>query len=347
MPDGGERIRFHRRQAIRNLSSGLGTERTATLDTDYDVVIAGGGIAGLTAGAVSARLGRKTLILIGDMLGGNLLSIERIEGYPGFPDGVAGYELCPAAQEQAAEAGAELSMTTLEGIEALPDGWRVAGAERSYDARAVILATGTALKALGVPGEARLVGKGVSHCASCDAPLLRGRPVAVVGGGDSALQEALTLAEAASKVVILHRGDALSAQATYRERVAAHPGIDVRLNAEVEEILGGDTVTGARVRDTASGATDDFEADGVFIYIGLRPNTAFLDGRLGLDPSGAIPTDGAMRTELPGVFAAGTVRAGAAGRAVASAGDGTAAAIAADAYLSDGAWRDATGGSDD
>ena len=311
------------------------------MDTDYDVVIAGGGIAGLTAGAVSARLGRKTLILIGDMLGGNLLSIERIEGYPGFPDGVAGYELCPAAQEQAAEAGAELSMTTLEGIEALPDGWRVAGAERSYDARAVILATGTALKALGVPGEARLVGKGVSHCASCDAPLLRGRPVAVVGGGDSALQEALTLAEAASKVVILHRGDALSAQATYRERVAAHPGIDVRLNAEVEEILGGDTVTGARVRDTASGATDDFEADGVFIYIGMAPNTAFLEGSEGgpaLDAGGHLAVEGRLRTSVAGVLAAGMVRAGAAGRAAASAGDGVVAAMAAHDYLAGGAW---------
>lgn len=200
------------------------------------------------------------------------------------------------------------------------------------------MATGTALKELGVPGEARLRGKGVSHCASCDAPLLRGSVVAVVGGGDSALQEALTLAEAASKVVILQRGDALSAQATFRDRVTGHPWIDIRYNASVEEILGADGVTGVRFRDTASGATDDLEAAGVFIYIGLQPNMAFLDGRPDLDPSGGISTDGKMRTGLTGVFAAGTVRSASPGRAVAAAGDGTAAAIAADDYLSHGGW---------
>ncbi len=310
------------------------------MDSDFDVVIAGGGIAGLTAGTVSARLGRKTLVLVGDMLGGNLLSIERIEGYPGFPDGVAGYELCPAAQGQAAEAGAEFAMTALDTLERRGEGWRIETRDGGYTARALIVATGAALKTLNVPGEETLRGKGVSHCASCDAPLMRDRVVAVVGGGDSALQEALTLAEAASRVVILQREDALSAQASYRERVAAHPRIEVRLNTEVQEILGADVVTGVRVRDTASGVADDLEAEGVFVYIGLRPNTAFLDGRAGLDPSGGIPTDGAMRTRLPGVFAAGTVRSGTPGRAVSSAGDGTAAAIAADAYLSDGAWPD-------
>lgn len=310
------------------------------MGSDHEVVIAGGGIAGLTAGTVSARLGRKTLILIGDMLGGNLLSIEKIEGYPGFPDGIAGYELCPTVQAQAAEAGAEFSMTALDALDPAPDGWRISSAGQDHAAGAVILATGTSLMELGVPGESRLVGKGVSHCASCDAPLLRDRMVAVVGGGDSAFQEALTLAEFASKVVILVRGKAFSAQATFRDRVVVHPRIDIRTNVSVEEILGDDTVAGVRFRDAASGTSDELEAAGVFIYIGLRPNTAFLNGRADVISASGIRTDGRMRSMLTGVFAAGTVRSGSAGRAVASAGDGTAAAISADDFLTHGTWRD-------
>ncbi len=337
---GGDGIWFHRRLSVRSLRRRANDdrERTAPLDNDFDVVIAGGGIAGLTAATVAARLGRKTLVLTGEVLGGNLLSIERIEGYPGFPDGVAGYELCPAAQAQAAEAGAAFAMTALDRLERRDDDWRIETRDGGYIARAVILATGSALKELGVPGEARLQGKGVSHCASCDAPLLGDRIVAVVGGGDSALQEALTLAEAASKVVILVRGDGLSAQASFQSRIAAHPAIEVRLNVTIEEILGDEVVSGARLRDTVSGVTEDLEAAGVFVYVGLGPNTAFLDGTLGLDSAGAIPIDTAMRTRLAGVFAAGSVRAASPGRAVSSAGDGTAAAVAADEYLSDGAW---------
>jgi len=161
---------------------------------DYDVVIAGGGIAGLTAGLLSARAGRKTRVLTGQTLGGHLLSIERIDGYPGFPDGIPGYELCPMVQEQAAAAGAEFSATEATGLRAHEGRWRVTTGEGDLVARAVVIATGTTSKSLGVPGEAELRGKGVSHCASCDGPLLRTRVVGVVGGGDSALQEALTLA---------------------------------------------------------------------------------------------------------------------------------------------------------
>ncbi len=304
------------------------------MDRHYDIVVAGGGIAGLTAGMVAARLGRSTMVLTGDILGGHLLSIEKIEGFPGFPDGVAGYDLCPITQGQATEAGAEFAMTEISAIEADEDGWRLTTRDGDYGARAVIIATGTTLKELGISGEERLRGKGVSHCASCDAPLLRDKPVAVIGGGDSAMQEALTLADFASKVTILHRGEALSGEAGFRERVTAHPKIDLRFNVTVEEILGEGTVTGLRLRPT-----DELEADGVFVYVGLRPNSAFLGGQLDLDPSGLIPVDGTGRTALMGVFAAGTVRVGAAGRAVAAAGDGTVAAIAADRYISDGAWR--------
>ena len=306
----------------------------------FDIIVAGGGIAGLTAGHAAAAAGLKTLVLIGDLLGGHLLSIESIEGWPGHPGGIAGYALCPAVQAEAAAAGAEFAMTEITGLQPDGAGWRVRTGDGEHGARAVIVATGTALRALGVPGEERLRGKGVSHCASCDAPLLRGKPVAVIGGGDSALQEALTLAAAASKVIVMTHGGALRAQPTFRQRAEAHPAIAFRFNNVVEEILGDEVVTGVRVRDKAGGGADDMAVDGVFVYIGLRPNTAFLDGLPVRDAAGHIPVDDAMRSTMPGLLAAGTVRADAAGRAAASAGDGRTAADAARRYLADGVWRD-------
>lgn len=304
-----------------------------------DVVIAGGGIAGLSAGLACARLGHKTLVLSGDILGGQLLSIAKVDGYPGFPEGIPGYELCPITQEQADAAGAEFAATELTSLAEEDRRWRIASAEgEDYLARAVILATGAGLKELGIPGEARLRGHGVSHCASCDAPLMRERTVAVVGGGDSAAQEALTLAEFAARVVILHRGPALTAQRAYRDQVTAHNRIEICCNTTVEEVLGDGSVVGLRTRETATGASADMDASGVFIYIGLQPNTGFLAGRIALDPSGRIATDRAMRTGLKGICAAGAVRAGWLGRAVISAGEGAAAAIAVDEYLRSDRW---------
>ena len=309
------------------------------MSSAFDIVVAGGGIAGLTAGLTAARLGRKTLVLTGDVLGGQLLSINKIDGYPGFPDGIPGYDLCPMAQEQAAAAGAEFAMTEVAALGPEGDGWHIATASgEEHEARAVIIATGTALKKLGVPGEERLFGKGVSHCASCDAPIMKGRVVAVVGGGDSAAQEALTLAEFAARVVIVHRGGALSAQAAYRDAATGHPKIELSFNTVVEEILGEASVAGVRLRDTGSGRVRDMDLAGVFAYIGMAPNTDFLAKRLRLDAEGRIATDGALRTGLPGVLAAGSVRSGWHGRAVMSAGDGAAAAISADQCLGSGAW---------
>jgi thioredoxin reductase (NADPH) len=309
----------------------------STLDQEFDLVVVGAGIAGLTAALASARLGRKTLVLTGDVLGGLLLSIDKVEGFPGFADGIPGYDLCPMVQEQAVGAGAEFATTCVDALERRDDRWCIVSGNDRLLARSLILATGSTLKELGVPGETRLRGKGVSQCASCDAPLVRNRPVAVVGGGDSALQEALTLAETSSRVTVLVRGDKLSAQQAYRNRVAEQPKIEIRHNVVVEEILGADKVSGIRVRDAARGAIE-LEVAALFVYIGLQPNTAFLNGQIRLDPSGRIPVDGRMRTELRGVFAAGIARSGSAGRAAASAGDGTAAAIAADQYLAGGDW---------
>jgi thioredoxin reductase (NADPH) len=306
---------------------------------EYDVVIAGGGVAGLTAGLTSARAGRKTRVLTGSALGGHLLSIERIDGYPGFPDGVPGYDLCPIIQEQAVAAGAEFAASEATALHADDGQWRLTTREGEVRARAVVIATGTTLKALGVPGEERLRGQGVSHCASCDAPLLRGRVVGVVGGGDSALQEALTLAQHVSRVIILHRGTAFSAQTAYSERVRENPKIEVRFGAIVEEVIGNGGLTGVRTRTASEGSAEDLGLAGLFVYVGLAPATPWLERVLALDASGRIPVDDVMRSSLPGLFAAGTVRSGSPGRAASAAGDGATAAVGADRYMREGTWR--------
>ncbi len=306
------------------------------MDTDHDIVIAGGGIAGLTAGLQAARLGLSCLVLTGDIPGGHLLSINRIDGYPGFAEGVAGYDLCPGLQLEAADCGATFAAASLETLDVGEHAIAIATDKARHTGRAVILATGTSFQTLRVPGEDRFRGKGVSHCASCDAPLLRDRAVAVVGGGDSALQEALTLAECAERVVLVHRGAALGGQAAYRARIEAHPRIEVRLGTRLEEIRGDVAVSAVAFSD------GDLEVAGVFLYIGLVPNTGPVRGLVPLDESGRIQTGASMATGLKGVFAAGTVRAGAAGRAVAAAGEGATAAIEAAQYLKTGVWEGLT-----
>jgi thioredoxin reductase (NADPH) len=299
----------------------------------YDIVVAGGGVAGLTAGLTAARLGRRTLVLGGGIPGGLLLSIERIDGYPGFPDGIAGYELCPSLQEQADAAGAEVAALELEGLVRVNGGWQIATSDGAVEARAVIAATGARFRQLGVPGEERLQGRGISTCASCDGPLLGGATVVVVGGGDSALQEALTLAQTAQRVIVLHRGDELEAQASYCLRVNEEPTIEVRYGATVEEILGADRVEGVRVRNTAGGAVEELAVAAVFPFVGLEPNSGPFQEHVALDDRSAVRTDERLAASATGIFAAGVVRGGAAGRAAAATGEGASAAITADAYL--------------
>ena len=213
----------------------------------FDIVVAGGGIAGLSAALTAARLGRKTLVLAGDVLGGNLLGIEAVEGYPGYAEGIPGYELVPTAQGMAAEAGAEFEMLPVTGVANDSSLYRLETAEGPRTAKALIVATGAGPKKLGVAGEERFTGKGVSHCASCDGPMLRGATVAVVGGGDSAMQEALTLAKYVERVVLLCRDAALGGQATYRDRVQAEAKIELHTDMEVREIVGEQAVTAVRL----------------------------------------------------------------------------------------------------
>jgi thioredoxin reductase (NADPH) len=308
------------------------------VSTEVDILVAGGGLAGLTAGMHAARLGHRTTVIAGHIPGGQLLNIEKIEGLPGFPEGIAGYELCPMAQEQASAAGAHCIAGEVEAMTPGEAGWRVATTEGEYAARAVVLAAGADLKALGVPGEARLRGKGVGHCASCDAPLLKGKTIAVVGGGDSACQEGLVLAAHAAKVILLHRGPALTAQAVWRERVSARANIELRTRTLVVEILGESGVTGLRLRDAARDEASELAVDGVFVYIGLAPNTAAFGDTVERDARDAVLTDGRLRSSARGVFAAGSVRAGTSGQAAGAVGDGALAAFAAHEYLASGEW---------
>jgi thioredoxin reductase (NADPH) len=272
------------------------------------------------------------------MPGGHLVNAERIEDFPGFPDGVAGFDLGPSAQEQAEKQGAEFRMAEAQALEAADPYWLLTTSDGAFRAKAVIVAAGSHPKELGIPEESKLRGKGVSNCASCDGPLKRGQVVGVVGGGDSALQEALVLAKHASEVVLFHRGDAFSGQHILQQRVRNHQKIRVRYNTVVEEIVGDDEVTGVRVRDTVTGDESQVALSAVFVYVGLEPNTGFLKGVMRLDEAGRVPTDVWMRTELPGVFAAGDLRQDSGGQAITSAGDGAMAAIAAHRFIEGREW---------
>jgi thioredoxin reductase (NADPH) len=222
-------------------------------------------------------------------------------------------------------------LDTVEAIE--PGGTHhiVRGAGGSLRARAVIIAAGSALRPLGIGGEEKLIGRGVSHCAACDGPFFKGHEVCVVGGGDSALDEALLLTEHASRVTIIHRGERLDAQKALRDK--AHGKIEIALNTSVEEIVGEDAVTGVRLHDLKTGSTRVQAVKGVFVYVGLEPNTAFLRGVLALDAAGHIETDINMRTSVAGIFAAGDIRKHSVAQLAAVAGDGATAAISASRYL--------------
>jgi thioredoxin reductase (NADPH) len=300
---------------------------------DADLIVIGAGVAGLTAAMFAGRYGLKVVVVEQLGAGGQIINADRIDNLPGFPDGIAGHELGPLLHQQAEAAGAEFVLDTVERLEASGVEHIVHGASETLRASAIIVAAGSALRPLGVPGEERFLGKGVSHCASCDGALFAGLDVCVIGGGDSALDEALVLAEHASGVKLLHCGAELDAQQILRDRVAATGKIKLSFDTIVEEIVGKDAVTGVRLRDTKTGRTRLEACRGVFVYVGLEPNTAFVRGVLALDPAGHIETDINMSTSLAGVFAAGDIRAHSIAQLAAAAGDGATAAISAFRYL--------------
>jgi thioredoxin reductase (NADPH) len=306
---------------------------------DYDILVAGGGLAGLTAGLFAARHGRRTLVLEPSAPGGHLINVPRIEDFPGFPEGVPGFDLGPMVQEQAANEGAAFAMETVTAVEPDGDGWIVATEGDRYRAGAVILAMGTRLRELGVPGETRLYGKGVSHCASCDGPLYRGQTVGVVAEDEWAIQEALTLAEYASQVVVFHQSETPTGQQVFLDRLRDEPKLTSHPGTTLLEIVGEDGVTGVRVRDAANKQEITVDLNAVFVYAGLQPNTDLLRDLLPLDASGHVPMDAWMRTARPGLFAVGSIRSDAPGLALTASADGAVAAIAAHRYLADHIWN--------
>jgi thioredoxin reductase (NADPH) len=300
---------------------------------DYEIAVAGGGPAGLTAALFAARQGRSTVLLDPLGAGGAILNTERVEDFPGFPDGVPGFELGPRLQQQVIEAGGAFELREVKRIEPRGGDWTAVTDEGEVGAAAVVIATGSRPRKLGVPGAEALEGRGLSTCASCDGPLYRGRLVAVCGDGDSALLETLELVRHDVRVVLIHPEEALRGQETYARRVRESAHVEVRDRTVLEELLGDEQVDGICVRDLVTGDTSTLPVAAVFVNVGRLPNTELVHGVVTLDEHGRIPTDLWMRTEREGLFAAGDVRADAPGQAITAAGDGATAAMAAHRYL--------------
>lgn len=306
-----------------------------------DIAVIGGGLAGLTAGLFAARHGRSTLVFNSLLPGGQLLNISHVDDFPGFPDGISGFELCPAIQNQAMRWGAEFAGKEARALNQDSELWTVTDVDgEPHQARVVIVATGSSPRMLDIPGEAELVGRGVSQCASCDGPLYRDQIVGVVGGGDSAVQETLDLANSVAKVVLFHRGGELTAQAAYRDALNDLSNVEIRYNAIIEKVLGGDKVAGIIARDVATDSTHEIALAALFVYIGSTPNSTIVRGLVSLDADGRVVTDESMRTSARGLLAAGDVRRDSVSHAVTAAGDGATAATIAHRYLVSGVWTE-------
>lgn len=301
----------------------------------YDVIIIGSGPAGYTAGLYTSRAALKTLIVGGSMgWGGMLMNTTLVENYPGFRDGIQGPDLMEQMREQAERFGAELIYEDATALDLRGDVKTVTTDEATYQARAVIIATGSGYRTLDVPGEAEHLGHGVSYCATCDGFFFKGQPIMVVGGGDSAMQEATFLANFGSSVTLVHRRDEFRASKAMQAKAAADPRIQFKMNRVVASINGTDKVETVTLRDTVTGETETVEVGGLFIAAGHIPRTELVRDQLRLDELGNIWVDSPTTlTSLPGVFAAGDVTDGIYRQAVTSAGTGCKAAIDAERYL--------------
>jgi thioredoxin reductase (NADPH) len=298
------------------------------------VLIIGGGPAGLTAGLYTSRARLTTLLLEKSALGGQVIKTERIENYPGFVSSISGFELIHNLEEQARGFGLTITSAAAESITPLENRvLQVASSEGEFRTRSLIISTGSEPRLLGAPGEERLTGRGVSYCATCDGAFFRDKEVAVVGGGDAAIEEALFLSRLAKKVHIIHRRDQLRAIQILQERARAECRISFVWNTVVEEIIGDARVSGLRLKNLKDGTASTLTVDGVFIYVGLQPNTGWLAGLIPLTDDGLIVTNDLMETTLPGVFAAGDVRKKLLRQITTAVGDGATAAFAAEKYV--------------
>ena len=304
------------------------------MERSYQLIIIGGGPAGLSAGLYASRSKLDTLLIEKAGLGGQILNAEMVENYPGFPQGISGSELGALIAQQATKYGLPTVFAEVQGIEIRGGEKVVSTSEGQYLAKAVIIAGGSEYSKLGVPGEEGFTGRGVSYCAMCDGAFFRDQVVAVVGGGDVALNDALFLTRFATKVIVIHRRDQLRATRILQDRAFANPRIEFLWDTVVESITGDKLVGEIRLRNVKTGKGSNLVVSGIFVAVGLRPNTGYLKGLLKLDEEGFIPVNNQMETEVPGIFAAGDIRVGSIRQVVSAAGDGATAAIAAERFLS-------------
>jgi len=301
--------------------------------THAKVIIIGSGPAGLTAAVYAARANLAPIVFAGHMYGGQLMLTTEVENYPGFPDGIMGPELMEAFRAQAERFGSIIHNLDVTEVDFAQRPFVVRTAEETYTADTVIVATGASARWLGIPGEARLRGRGVSTCATCDGAFFRNKHIVVVGGGDSAMEEALFLTRFGSRVTVIHRRDGLRASKIMAERALNHEKIAFIWNTAVEEVIGEDATTALRLKNLADGSERVLEADALFIAIGHDPNTAIFQGQLELDAAGYIASENGVLTNLEGVFVAGDVYDVRYKQAITAAGMGCKAAMDAEKYL--------------
>jgi len=300
-----------------------------------NVIIIGSGPAGLTAAIYAARANLEPLVIAGMERGGQITLTDDLENYPGFPDGVKGFELYQTLEKQAERFGAEMLYDVVTEVDLSGDIKKIKTADKEFEAKVVIVATGSTPKKLQAPGEIEFIGKGVSYCATCDGFFFSGKHVAVIGGGNSALDEGLFLTRFAEKVTIIHRRDRLRADAILQQRAMKHEKIDFIWDAVVEEVVGDQSVTSLKLKNVKSGEVSDYPIDGVFVFIGHYPNVDLFEGKLELDETNYIVTDNRTRTNVKGVFACGDVQDNIYRQAITAAGTGCQAAMESEKFIAD------------
>ena len=298
-----------------------------------DLIIIGSGPAGLTAAIYTAREDFKPLVITGLSSGGQLLLTTKVENYPAFPDGIDGPELVESMRKQAEKFGARFANEDVVDIDFSSKPIKIKTSSGEYEANAVIIATGASAKWLGIPSEQKYIGKGISGCATCDAPFFKGKNVVVVGGGDTAMEDSLFLTKFVESVTIVHRRGEFRASKIMQGIVLSNPKIKVIWDSEVAEVLGNGKVTGVKIKNVKSGEVTEMNVDGVFVAIGYAPNTKFLQGKLKLDEQGYIITKDEVLTDIEGVFVAGDVSDRKYRQAITAAGSGSKAALEARAYI--------------
>ncbi len=299
----------------------------------YDMIILGGGPGGYTAALYAARAGLDTLVLEKISVGGQMTQTATIDNYPGFDEGIDGYELGARMKAGAERFGAKTEFTEVLSVDLEGEIKKVETGKGTFSAKTLVISTGAEHKHLGVEKEARFLGRGLAYCAACDGMFYRGKTVAVVGGGNSAAEDALLLSKLCKKVILIHRRDSLRAEKIYQEQLKKAENVEIRWNSEVQELLGEARIEGLKLRDVRTGALSELALDGLFVSVGRQPTTELFRGQVALDEQGYLLADESTQTNIPGVYAVGDVRTKALRQVITAAADGAVATHYAQAYL--------------